>query len=361
MRSGTRRTGTAFALVLGMTAVLGGCSWGESSDEAPLVGLAMPTTEQSRWVADGDNLEAQFTSLGYQVDKKYAENDVAGQVAQVQAMIDEGADALVIGSVDGKALAGVLAQAHAAGIPVISYDRLIRDSKDVDFYASFDNARVGVMQGNALLRGLGILDATGAPTGKKGPFNIEVFAGSPDDNNATVFYDGAMSVLKPYLDSKVLVVPSGQVAREDVAIASWDPKTGGKRMDSLLGAYKNRHLDGILAPNDGLAQAAIASAKSLGYVPVVTGQDSEIPAVKSVADGEQYMTVYKDTRQLAEVTVAMVSALLKGTQPEVNDTATYDNGVKVVPSYLLAPQEVNKDNYRRLLVDGGYYTAEEVG
>jgi putative multiple sugar transport system substrate-binding protein len=357
------RTAGALALVVGLVAGVSGCSSDAGSDEAPLVGLAMPTTEQSRWVADGNNLEAQFTSLGYRVVKKYAENDIPVQVAQVQAMVDEGADALVVGSVDGKALAGVLAQAHAAGIPVISYDRLIRDSKDVDYYASFDNARVGVMQGTALLRGLGVLDATGAPTGKKGPFRIEVFAGSPDDNNATVFYDGAMQVLRPYLDRKVLVVPSGQVAREDVAIPKWDPKAAGKRMDSLLAPYeKGLHLDGILAPNDGLAQAALTSAKKgLGYVPVVTGQDSEVPAVKSVAAGEQYTTVYKDTRQLAEVTVAMVNALLQGEQPEVNDTTTYDNGVKVVPSYLLAPQEVTKDNYRRLLVDGGYYTAEEVG
>jgi len=358
------RTGAAFALTIGLAAGLAGCSGGDgASDDAPLVGLAMPTTEQARWVADGDNLEAQFTSLGYRVDKQYAENVVADQVAQVQAMVDEGADALVVGSIDGKALAGVLAQAHAAGIPVISYDRLIRDSKDVDYYASFDNAKVGTMQGTALLRGLGVIDAQGAPTGKKGPFHIEVFAGSGDDNNATVFYDGAMAVLQPYLKSGVLVVPSGQVAREDVAIDAWDPKTAGKRMDSLVGRYtKGEHLDAVLAPNDGIAQAVLASVKgALGYVPVVTGQDAEIPAVKSVAAGEQYTTVYKDTRQLAEVTVGMVNALLQGKEPEVNDTTSYDNGVKVVPSYLLAPQEVTKDNYRRLLVDGGYYTAEEVG
>ncbi|RHA44617.1 substrate-binding domain-containing protein [Cellulomonas rhizosphaerae] len=341
-----------------------GCSAQVAADSsgAPLVGIAMPTTEQTRWVADGDNLSAQFHSLGYRVDKRYAENDVAAQVAHVQDMVDEGADALVIGAVDGTALTAVLAKAHAAGIAVISYDRLIRESKDVDYYASFDNARVGVMQGTALLQGLGVIDATGKRTAQRGPFHVEVFAGSPDDNNATVFYDGAMSVLKPYLTDGTLVVASGEVAREDVAIEKWDPPTAGKRMDSLLGRYgKGPRLDGVLAPNDGIAQAVIGSAKTLGYVPVVTGQDAEIPAVRSVAAGEQYSTVYKDTRQLAEVTVAMVNALLEGDEPEVNDTTTYDNGVKVVPSYLLPPRAVTKDNYRRLLVDGGYYTAEEVG
>lgn len=350
-------------LAAGALALTAGCgTTQDAADDTPLVGVAMPTVEQTRWVADGDNLSAQFRSLGYDVDMQYAEDDAAVQVEQIRAMVDAGADALVIGSVDGTALKGVLAEAHGAGIAVISYDRLIRDSADVDYYASFDNWQVGVLQGTALLRGLGVLDESGAETGRKGPFHIEVFAGSPDDNNATVFYDGAMSVLRPYLDSGVLEVASGQVEREDVAIDGWDNATAEQRMTSLLGAYGGgTKLDGVLAPNDGIAQAVIAATGTLDDVPVVPGQDAEIPAVKSIAAGEQYATVYKDTRQLAEVTVQIVEALLAGGTPEVNDTTTYDNGAKVVPSYLLAPQSVTKDNYTKVLVDSGYYTAQEIG
>ncbi|MFP3715220.1 substrate-binding domain-containing protein [Puerhibacterium sp. TATVAM-FAB25] len=333
----------------------------DASDETPLVGVAMPSVELERWVGDGENVSAQLTSLGFDVDMRYAEDDPATQVEQLRAMVDAGADALVVASVDGSALSDVLADAGAADIPVIAYDRLISGTDAVDYYASFDNHRVGVLQGTALLRGLGVVDAAGKPTGAAGPFAVELFAGSPDDNNATVFWDGAMSVLRPYLDSGVLTVPSGQVQREQGAIQGWAADLAGERMTSLLGPYRDGlRLDGVLSPYDGISQAILAATAELGYVPVVTGQDAELDAVRSVAAGEQYATVYKDTRQLAEVTVQMVQALLDGGEPEVNDTTSYDNGVKVVPAYLLAPQEVTEDSYTKVLVDSGYYTAQEL-
>ena len=383
MRHGKRhRPGNAVAAVLAVVAVgaLAGCgSAAQASQDAggagavsetgdrPLVGVAMPTTTSERWIGDGENVEAQLQALGYDVALEYAENDVPTQVAQLETMIADGADALVIGSIDGVALKGVLAEAAAADIPVIAYDRLINESPDVDYYATFDNARVGLQQATQLLQGLGVVDAAGEPTGKTGPFNVELFAGSTDDNNATVFYQGAMQVLQPYLDSGVLVVPSGETDFETIAIDAWDPKNASARMATLLPAYADRRLDGVLSPYDGISIAIIDAAKGAGYgsaalpLPVVTGQDAELASAKSIGAGEQYGTVYKDTRQLAEVAVSMVRALLDGAEPETNDLTSYDNGVKVVPSYLLTPMVVDGENYRQVLVDGGYYTAEELG
>ncbi len=369
MRQGMRRP-AATAAVLAVAGVLAGCaSAGGAPGEGdrPLVGVAMPTTTSERWIADGENVQDQLRALGYDVDLEYAENDVPTQVSQLEDMIAAGADALVIGSIDGVALKDVLGQAAAADIPVIAYDRLIRESGDVDYYATFDNARVGVQQATTLLQGLGLLDEAGERTGVTGPFAVELFAGSTDDNNATVFFDGAMGVLQPYLDSGVLTVPSGQTGFEEVATDKWDPKNATARMDTLLPLYADRRLDGVLSPYDGISIAVLDAVKTIGYgtdaqpLPVVTGQDAELASAKSIAAGEQYATVYKDTRQLAEVAVSMVKALLDGAEPETNDTRSYDNGVKVVPSYLLTPQVVTAQNYRQVLVAGGYYTAEELG
>ncbi|MFF1530412.1 multiple monosaccharide ABC transporter substrate-binding protein [Cellulomonas sp. NPDC058312] len=377
MRHGKRhRTGNALAASLAALAVgaVAGCGTAAAGagDEAPdgdrpLVGVAMPTTTSERWIADGENVQDQLQALGYDVALEYAENDVPTQIAQLEQMITDGADALVIGSIDGVALKGVLAEAAAAEIPVIAYDRLIRESPDVDYYATFDNARVGLQQATQLLQGLGVLDASGEPTGATGPYNVELFAGSSDDNNATVFYDGAMAVLQPYLDSGVLVVPSGETGFDTISTDAWDPKNAAARMDTLLPRYADRRLDGVLSPYDGISIAIIDSVKTIGYgtdaqpLPVVTGQDAELASAKSIAAGEQYGTVYKDTRQLAEVTVSMVRALLDGAEPETNDLTSYDNGVKVVPSYLLTPMVVDADNYQQALVGTGYYTAEELG
>ncbi|RMI06991.1 multiple monosaccharide ABC transporter substrate-binding protein [Cellulomonas triticagri] len=380
MRHGKRhRRGKALAAPLVALAVLGtatacgalpGTSGGDGADgagERPLVGVAMPTTTSERWIGDGENVQDQLLALGYDVALEYAENDVPTQVEQLEQMIADGADALVIGSIDGVALKGVLAEAAAADIPVIAYDRLINGSPDVDYYATFDNARVGVQQATQLLQGLGVLDAAGEPTGATGPFAVELFAGSTDDNNATVFYDGAMQVLRPYLASGVLTVASGETDFTTIAIDKWDPANATARMQTLLPLYASQRLDGVLSPYDGISRAVIDSVKTLGYgtadqpLPVVTGQDAELDSAKSIAAGEQYGTVYKDTRQLAEVTVAMVRALLDGAEPEVNDTVSYDNGVKVVPSYLLTPMVVDAQNYRQALVGTGYYTDEELG
>jgi len=363
-----RRTlATIGAAAVVLSAALAGCSTdaGQAKDVS-LVGVAMPTTTSDRWIADGKNVKAQLEALGHTVDLQYAENDVPTQVEQLSAMIAEGADALIIGAIDGTKLKDVLADAAAAHIPVISYDRLIRDSPDVAYYASFDNARVGVQQATTLLQGLGVLDGAGEPTGVKGPFAVELFAGSPDDNNATVFYDGAMRVLTPYLDSGVLTVPSGQTDFAAIATQAWDGKVAAERMTALLdGPDATVRLDGILSPYDGISRAILDVLAPAGYGtttpwPVTTGQDAEADSVKSIMAGQQYSTIYKDTRQLAEVAVSMVDALLSGEEPETNDITSYDNGTGVVPAYLLAPQVVTADRVTEVLVDSGYYTAQEL-
>jgi len=344
----------------------------ESSDgdnAGALVGVTMPTKSSERWIHDGDNVKAGLEKLGYKVDLQYAENDIPTQVNQIENQITKGAKLLVIASIDGTAITTQLQQAADNKIPVISYDRLIRNSPNVDYYATFDNYKVGVQQATSLLTGLGLKKADGTEGDAKGPFNIELFAGSPDDNNATFFFNGAMDTLEPYISSGRLVVKSGQTDFKTVAILRWDPATAQRRMEDIItktyaGGTK---VQGVLSPYDGLSIGILSALKSSGYgtagqpYPVVTGQDAELASVKSIIAGEQYSTIFKNTRELAEVTVTMADTVLKGATPEVNNTKDYDNGKKVVPSFLLDPVIVDKTNYEKVLVGANYYTKAQLG
>jgi putative multiple sugar transport system substrate-binding protein len=324
------------------------------------IGISMPTKSSARWIADGDNMVKVFTELGYGTDLQYAEDDIPNQLAQIENMVTKGVKVLVIAAIDGTTLSAILQQAHDSGVKVIAYDRLIRDSANVDYYATFDNFQVGVLQAGSIVDGLGLKEG-------KGPFNIELFGGSPDDNNAFFFYDGAMSVLQPYIDSKKLVVQSGQMGMDKVGTLRWDGAVAQARMDNLLSAYYgDKRVDAVLSPYDGLSIGILSSLKGVGYgsadqpMPIVSGQDAEVPSIKSMIAGEQYSTVFKDTRELAKVTANMVDALLAGKEVPVNDTKTYDNGVKVVPSYLLKPVSVGRDNWEQILVGSGYYTKDQI-
>ncbi|MFC7278481.1 multiple monosaccharide ABC transporter substrate-binding protein [Paractinoplanes rhizophilus] len=342
----------AALLLIGATGCAGADPSGAAADAAApnpgTIGIAMPTRGEQRWIADGDNMVKQFQALGYGVDMKYADNDAQQQAAQLDEMIDRGDRALVIGAVDGTVLADALQRAHAKDIPIISYDRLIRGSADVDYYASFDNFKVGVLQATTIVNRLGLRSAGKAHT-------IELFAGSADDNNATFFFNGAMSVLRPYLKAGTLVVPSGQTTFAQAATAKWEGANAAARMKKLL---TGERLDAVLAPNDGIARALIGALREAGYgkLPVITGQDAELDSVKLVDQGVQTQTVYKDTRELAKVAVQMTDKVLSGEKPEINDTTTYDNGEEVVPAFLLQPVSVEKANLRSVLIDGGYYS-----
>jgi putative multiple sugar transport system substrate-binding protein len=326
-----------------------------------MVGIAMPTKSSSRWISDGESMVKQFTDAGYETDLQYAEDDIPNQLAQIENMITKGAKVLVIAAIDGTTLSNALDNAAAAGIKVIAYDRLIRDSGSVDYYATFDNFKVGVLQANSLVQCL----KERFPDQK--PFNVELFGGSPDDNNAFFFYDGAMSVLQPMIDAGDIAIGSGQIGMDVVGTLRWDGAVAQARMDNLLSAnYGDKALHGALSPYDGLSIGILSSVKGVGYgsgdlaMPCVTGQDAEIPSVKSMMAGEQYSTVFKDTRALAGVTVKMVDAIMQGAEPEINDTATYNNGVKVVPSYLLEPNALGVADIQAMLVDSGYYTADQL-
>jgi putative multiple sugar transport system substrate-binding protein len=324
------------------------------------VGIAMPTKSSARWIADGDNMVKVLQAKGYKTDLQYADDDIPNQLAQIENMVTKGDKVLVIASIDGTTLSNVLQKAADKGVRIIAYDRLIKGSKNVDYYATFDNFQVGVLQADSIVDNLKLKTA-------KGPFNIELFGGSPDDNNAFFFYNGAMSVLKPYIDSGKLVVRSKQMGMDKVSTLRWDGAVAQARMDNLLSAYyTGAHVDAVLSPYDGLSIGILSSLKGVGYgkggvaMPVVTGQDAEVPSVKSILAGEQTTTIFKDTRELAKVTAGMVDAVLGGKQPEINDTKTYNNGVKVVPSYLLKPVLVDKSNWHHILIDSGYYKESQI-
>ena len=348
------------AIVLALILVVGLVACGGKSKDSNLVGVAMPTKDLQRWVQDGDNMKAKLEAAGYEVDLQYAANDIATQVSQIQNMIANGAKCLVIASIDGNSLGTVLEEAKAAKIPVIAYDRLIMGSDAVTYYATFDNWDVGVKQGTHIVEAL---DLANAPAGTT--YNIEFITGDPGDNNINFFFDGAISVLKPYMDSGVLVTPSGQTEKAVVATEGWATDKAQARFENILASYyaDGTQLDAVLASNDSTAMGVINALASsyTGNYPVITGQDCDIANMPHIISGKQAMSVFKDTRTLAAKVVEMVDAIMKGEEPPVNDTETYDNGTGIIPAYLCEPVAGTIDNYEELLVDSGYYTKAQLG
>ena len=324
------------------------------------VGVSMPTKSLQRWNQDGANMEKKLREKGYDVDLQFAENKVETQVSQIENMITKGCKVLVVGSIDGSALSSVLNEAKSAGVEVIAYDRLIMNTDAVSYYATFDNYLVGKIQGQYIADRLGLAEG-------KGPFNIEISTGPMDDNNVNFFFGGAMDVLKPYIDKGQLVVRSGQMTREQCATPNWDEAKAQERMDNILTTYyTGAKLDAVLCSNDSVSLGVQSALKSAGYntadrpMPVITGQDANLPNVKAIVAGEQSMSVFKDTRALADVAVKMTEEILRKKTPMVNNIEDYDNGVKIVPTYILEAQFVDLSNYKKLLIDSGYYTAASV-
>lgn len=363
MKKGFLKKALVLSAALAMGAVLTACgsdSGKASGGDKGFVGIAMPTKSAERWIADGNNMVEALEDKGYKTDLQYGEDKVENQVAQIENMITKGVDTLVIASIDGSALTDVLEKAHQADIKVIAYDRLLMNSDYVDYYATFDNFGVGVLQASYIEDKLGLKDG-------EGPFNIELFGGSPDDNNALINYEGVMSVFQPYLDSKQLIVPSGQTNFNQIATLRWDGSTAQARMDNLLSAnYTDKTLDAVLSPYDPISLGIISSLKGVGYgsdskpLPIITGQDATIAGVKSIIAGEQTETIFKDTRILAKNTIEMIEAIANDEEVPVNDTETYDNGVKVVPTYLANPISVDKENYKAELIDTDYYKESDL-
>ncbi|MGV2902986.1 substrate-binding domain-containing protein [Microbacterium sp. AGC62] len=338
----------AFALT-GCSSERGGDTGADGGDEAAAgfaadatIGVALPDKTSENWVLAGDLFKKGLEKAGFKADVQYApaSNTVAEQQNQIQAMVTGGAKVIIIGAKDGKQLATQVEAARDAGVAVIAYDRLIENTEAVDYYVAFDNFEVGKLQGQALLDGLA------ERAGHEAPYNIELFSGSPDDANSAVFFNGAMEVLQPKIDDGTLKVVSGQTEIAQTATEGWKAENAQRRMDSILtSTYSSEALDGVLSPNDTLARAIITSVQGAGKdVPVVTGQDSEVESVKSIMEGIQYSTINKDTTLLVEQSIKMVGQLQKGEEVDVNDEEQYDNGVKVVPAFLLPPVIVTKEN-----------------
>ena len=337
------------------------CSKGAGSSTK--VGVSMPTKDLQRWNQDGANMKSQLEKAGYTVDLQYAANDINTQISQLENMITGGCKVLVIASIDGSSLSNVLATAKKKNIQTIAYDRLIMDTDAVSYYATFDNYKVGTLQGDYLVDKLGLKSRSASD-----PVYMEFFTGDPGDNNINFFFGGAMDVLKPYLDKGVIVCPSGQTAKAQAATLEWSSERAQSRMENLITSNgyspKGQKLDAVYCSNDSTAQGVTQALLSAGYdasnFPVITGQDCDITSVKNMLKGYQSMSVFKDTRTLASKVVEMVDAIMKGSNPPVNDTKTYDNNVKVVPSFLCEPVFGDVNNYKALLVDSGYYKESEL-
>ncbi|MET4619797.1 putative multiple sugar transport system substrate-binding protein [Arthrobacter sp. 2762] len=319
---------------------------GEAFPKDSMIGVALPQKTSENWVLAEKLFNDGLKGAGFKPDVQFANGGVSEQQNQISAMVTKGAKVIIVGAIDGAQLGTQLKQAKDSGATVIAYDRLLLNTENVDYYVAYDNFKVGVLQGQALLDGLKAKKPSG-------PYNIELFAGSPDDANAKVFFDGAMSVLKPKIDDGTLKVLSGQTAFEQAVTQAWKGENAQRRADTLLaGSYTSASLDGVLSPNDLLARYILNSVKAAGKpIPVITGQDSEVESVKSIMAGEQYSTINKDTRKLVEHAITMVKDLQAGKQLEINDKDSYKNGVKTVPAYLLPPQIVTAANVKTAYVD----------
>jgi putative multiple sugar transport system substrate-binding protein len=327
------------------------------------IGVSMPTKDLQRWNQDGANMKAQLEAAGYKVDLQYAANDIPTQVSQIENMITGNCKVLVIAAIDGSALKNPLEQAKKKGIKVIAYDRLIMNTDAVSYYATFDNYKVGSIQGEYLVDKLNLKDRS-----KSNPVYMELFTGDPGDNNVNFFFGGAMDILNPYIESGVIVVPSKQTSKAQCATINWSTEEAQKRMENHITSNgygpKGKKLDAVYSSNDscamGITNALIAAGYTKDNFPLITGQDCDITSVKNMIAGTQAMSIFKDTRTLAGKVVEMVDAIIKGSEPPINDTKTYDNGTGIIPSFLCEPVYGSIENYKELLVDSGYYTEDQL-
>lgn len=342
---------------------------GDSSDKG-LVGISMPTKDNERWIREANNMTDILTGEGYTTDIQFANNDVATQVSQVENMIAKGAKALVITAIDGEALSNVIDQAADQGIPVFAYTRLLSGSEGVSYYTTFDYYMYGKESALSIARGLGLLDASNEPTGATGPFNVELVAGSATDNVAIYMYDGFWDVFQEFVDKGIVKIQSGQTKFEQVATLNWDGQKAQSRMENIIAsAYSDgQKINAVWVPYDGMTRGVISALQDAGYKPnaagwpYLPGGDAEIDSIKAILAGEQFSTVFTDTRNLSETTAKLILEVLAGKEPSITlDTTTYNNGKKIVPAILIPVVNVTKDKVQSILVDSGFVTAEQIG
>ena len=344
-----------------LACIFPGCKSPEKETE--LVGVLMPTKSLQRWNQDGDNIKMMLEESGYKVELNYADNDVAQQLNQFLDLFERGAKIIIIAAVDGSALSTQLKDINHDDVAIIAYDRMLLDTDAVDYYTSFDSEYIGRLQAQY------IVDALSLDEAGKGPYNLEVYAGSPDDNNSRLLNKGAMDILLPYIESGSLIVKSGLGTTHDdwmeIGIMEWAALDAQSRMETLLkNYYADEPVDAVLSPNDSLAAGIIAALEKDGYgtdekpYPVVTGQDCDLLNVKYIMEGKQSMSVFKDTRVLAQVTADIVDAIITGSEIPINAMCT--NNYKDVPSYLVDATLTDRQNYVQVLLDSGYYTADQL-
>ncbi|MGI6160573.1 MAG: substrate-binding domain-containing protein [Christensenellales bacterium] len=328
-----------------------------STGDKKTVGICMPTKEQTIWPKQGDALIERLTAAGFDTMIEFAEDATERQVMQIENMLMKGVDYLIITPVDGSTLTDSVEKAKKQGVTVISSDRLILNTKDVDYYITFDLKNIGTVQATYIEESLGLKEG-------KGPFNLEIFSGSPDDPNSIPFYEGAMEVLKPYIDSGKLVVKSGQIDFNVNATQAWSGTTAQARMDNLLSSYySDDKVDAVLVAADCLSVGVVSSLNSIGYgseqrpYPVMTGSDCELTAIEYIKDGKMSMTILVDPNLFADLAVDVIVALESG-QP-LEHQATYNNAVVDVPTYQYETKVIDKDNWE-YLIEIGIYTEDEL-
>ncbi len=332
----------------------------DSSGAAKKIALAMPSKSSGRWSDDAANMKKELEASGYSVDIQFAEDDAKLQASQIEDFIAAQADCIILAAADPESLTDAAESAKDAGIPIIAYDRLLMDTDAVYYYVSFDHKGAGTVIGKT------IAEKAGLDNLAEGEYKtIEFFMGSPDDYQARFLYNGLMEVLQPYLDDGRLVCKTERTSFDDTCIADWSQETAQQRCKNYLeGYYMDEELDICAAACDGFAYGCKAALQAAGYTvenwPVISGQDCEIMACKDILEGTQTFSVFKDTRILAQKCAAMAEAVLSGTEPEINDTEQYDNHKLIVPAYLCTPAAVDKDNLQEILIDGGYYTADQI-
>lgn len=332
-----------------------------SNEKSGCVGISMPTQSSQRWVIEGNEMKAELEALGYTVDLQYGEDLVEHQINQIENMLTKGIDVLIVGAIDSGAMTDIVKKVKDSGALVIAYDRLLMNTENVDYYATFDSIRIGELQGGYIVDKLNLEEA-------EGPFNVELFAGSLDDNNTALYWEGAMNKLSPYIEEGKIVVKSGQTEMNQCATLRWDGAEAQKRMDNILSStYSDgSRVDAVLSPYDGISIGVLSSLKAIGYgsddmpFPIITGQDAEIPSIKSILAGEQTQTVFVNVKNLAAVAAKMADQYIKGEEVEVNMVDYYDNGVKKVSGMAIDATSLDIDNAVEELVGSGYYTEDQI-
>ena len=324
-------------IVVVSSLLLTGC--GQETASNKKVDIFFPSGNE-RFVTSGNSLKDTLEKEGFTVSLQFAgSNDEQAQ--QIDAVLGKGSGCIVIAAFDSKAIGTSLEKAKAKNIPIIAYDRLPMDTEAVDYYATFDNEGIGTAMAKYVENKFNLKQGAG-------PYTVEFFQGSDDDNNAVLINKGMMAVLKPYIDKGQLVVASGQTGFRDTTIKSWDGKNAAARMDKLVKTYyTGRNLDILMSASDSIAEGLVDGLAGAGYngvQPFITGQDATPKALEFVRSGKQGTTMAKSAELLNGKCIRMIKAVVEGTQPEVNDVSTYNNGKITVPSYLCIPLILDKEN-----------------